>query len=83
MKKILIALFLSLFIVSACGYAQRDIDGNIIMPDFYDGTWSSCTYIDKHGGRTTPPPVQLGGAPMERTEPDGSGIKCIPMQKGE
>ncbi len=83
MKKILIALFLSLFIVSACGYVQRDVDGNIIAPDFYDGTWSSCTYIDKNGGRTTGPPIQLGGVPLERTEADGSGVKCTPMQKSK
>lgn len=76
----LIFISILFLIFSGCaGYMQKDADGNYVPPNFYDGTWSSCTYTSKDGAKTTPPPVQLGGAPMERTEPDGTGVKCVPM----
>lgn len=78
LRIILILLFLFL---TSCGYVQRDADGNVIPPNFQDGTWSSCTYTAKSGAKTTPPPVQLGGAPMEHTEADGTGVKCTPIPK--
>ncbi len=81
MKIILIILF---FLLSGCaGYMQKDKDGNWVPPNFADGTWSSCTYTEKNGAKTTGPPVQLGGAPLERTEPDGTGVKCVPIPKAE
>ena len=49
--------------------------------NFKDGTWSSCTYSDSKGRVITPPPIQLGGAPMEWTEPDGTSVKCVPIPK--
>ena len=51
--------------------------------NFQDGTWSTCTYKSPEGRTITPPPVQLGGAPMEWTEPDGTSVKCVPMPKVE
>lgn len=84
MKIILIILF---FLLSGCpgmgGYNVKDKDGNWVPPNFADGTWSSCTYTEKDGAKTTPPPIQLGGAPMERTEADGTGVKCVSIPKAE
>ena len=76
LQKVILVLLLS----GCMGYVQRDSDGNLIPPNFQDGTWSTCTYTSKDGAKTTPPPVQLFGAPLERTEPDGTGVKCIPIQ---
>lgn len=47
-------------------------------PNFQDGTWSSCTYTKKDGTTFTGP-LQLGGAPLEFTKPNGTKVKCIPM----
>ena len=80
MRSILLIIFL-LFFSGCAGYMQKDADGNYVAPNFQDGTWSSCTWTSKDGARTTPPPVQLGGAPMERTEADGTGVKCVGIPK--
>jgi len=75
MKNCILALLLVLFL-GACSYAQKDVDGNIVAPNFQDGTWSSCTYTSPKGRVLTPPPVQLGGAPLAWMEPDGTSIDC-------
>jgi len=79
--RVMIIVLLSLML-SSCGYVERDVDGNIVPPDFYDGTWSSCTYTNPDGRVVTPPPVRMPGVLMEWTEPDGTSVKCIPMVRG-
>lgn len=78
MKKFIL-LFLFTLLIGACGYAQRDVDGNIVAPNFQDSTWSSCTY-SKDGRSFTPPPVQMGGAPMGYAEEDGTKVMCVPIK---
>ena len=74
-------LFILLLTQGCTGYLQKDKDGNYIPPNFQDGTWSSCTYSSKNGRVVTVPPVQLRGAPMEWTEPDGTSVKCKSILK--
>ena len=77
MKKYFVVAML--LVLSACGYSQRDVNGNIIAPNFQDGSWSTCTLVEKSGAETILPPVQMGGAPMGRTQPDGTKIMCVPI----
>ncbi len=70
LKLAVIAFIISM--LSAC--ASLGIE----PPNFADGTWSDCTFIKKDG-TTFKGPLQLGGAPMEFTDPDGIKIKCVPM----
>ena len=77
MELLLKLVVISFITILFYGCAVLGIDS----PNFKDGTWSSCTYTDKDGRKITPPPVQLGGAPMQWTEPDGTGVKCSPIPK--
>lgn len=72
----MISALMILFFLSAC--ASLGIE----PPNFADGTWSDCTFT-KNDGATFKGPLQLGGAPMEFTNPDGIKIKCVPMPKAE
>ncbi len=63
---------------TGCAFMQKDADGNFKPINFSDGTWSSCTFA-KPGGATTTLPMQLMGAPLERTEADGTSVKCVPI----
>ncbi len=69
--KNIFALFVLAFLMACAGMAGP--------MDYKDGTWSTCTY-SKDGRVITPPPMQMGGAPMEWTEPDGTSVKCTPMK---
>ncbi len=82
MKKLLLIIFVLLYL-GCTGYVQKDEAGNRIAPNFQDGTWSSCIYTSKSGTKTTGPPIQLFGAPLERTKADGTGIKCVPIPRAE
>lgn len=66
MKNIFL-MFVLAFTVTACA---------VTPINFNDGTWSDCTY--SKDGRVVTGPVQLGGAPLEWTEPDGTSVKCMP-----
>ena len=44
--------------------------------NFQDGTWSACTY-SKPDGTTFTGPLQLGGAPLAFTKPDGTKVECV------
>ena len=80
--KILITIAI-IVLVGCGGYAQKDSDGNYVAPNFQDGSWSTCTLVQKSGAETILPPVQMGGAPMGRTEPDGTKVMCVPIAKAE
>lgn len=85
MKKYILALLVALaFLFTGCaGYMKKDADGNYILPNFQDGTWSSCSYTSKSGNVTVGPPVQLGGFPIERTDASGRSVKCVPIPMKE
>ena len=44
--------------------------------NFNDGSWSSCTYYKKDGTSYTGP-LQLRGAPLAFTQPDGTKVECV------
>lgn len=46
--------------------------------NFQDGTWSSCTY-SKADGTSYTGPLQLRGAPLAFTQPNGTKVKCVPI----
>ncbi len=46
--------------------------------NFQDGSWSSCTY-SKKDGTTFTGPLQLGGAPLAFTQPNGTKVECVPI----
>ena len=68
-------IFISILLLIFSGCAMLGVDGPI---NFQDGTWSSCTY-SKPDGATFTGPLQLGGTPLEFTDPDGTKVKCVPM----
>lgn len=46
--------------------------------NFQDGSWSTCTY-SKKDGTTFTGPLQLGGAPLAFTQPNGTKVECVPI----
>lgn len=78
MKYMIVLLFA---LLPAC--ASVPFMGGGAPVNFEDGTWSTCTYKDPSGRVVTPPPIQLGNAPMEWTEPDGTSVKCKGIPKAD
>ena len=70
MHKILLLIVLLVFSVGAMCPTAGGVPVN-----FQDGTWSTCTY-SKPNGTTFTGPMQLGGAPLEFSQPDGTSVKC-------
>ena len=70
MNKLLLLIVLMVFSIGAmCPTAG----GGPV--NFQDGTWSTCTYSKPDGTKFTAP-LQLGGAPLEFSQPDGTSVKC-------
>lgn len=75
--ELLLRLFLiTIITIGLSGCASLGIP----MPDFQDGTWSSCTY-SKPNGTSFTGPLQLGGAPLVFTKPNGTKVECVPIPK--
>ncbi len=72
----MILISMVIFFLSAC--ASLGIE----PPNFHDGTWSDCIYTHKDG-TTFAGPLQLGGAPLEFTKPNGIKVKCVAMPKAK
>jgi len=66
----LIVCILGLFLLAGCAGGMG--------VNFQDGSWSTCTY-SKKDGTTFTGPLQLGGAPLAFTQPNGTKVECVPI----
>jgi hypothetical protein len=86
LKKLILAFLLAvaLLFTTGCGstgYMVKDENGNFVMPDFQDGTYTECTYTSKDGKEVyTSPPVRMGGAAPKIKRP-GFDVECKRIPK--